>query len=178
MTTEPKKCECGHARSFHGTDYDQECEECDCTCYHSAPPAPTVEVGEWEKGKDAFIVPTDDSSTRVARPCGGCGHHQTIAGALLKSKEWNSWYKYASENMLYDVDETLVIDAMSDGHFKSFIDFTLSTQREEMVSKLEGMKKTDCTYEGIRDPFGNHHCESCGYNAAITDIINSFKGRV
>lgn len=171
MTTEPKKCECGHARSFHGTDYDQECEECDCTCYHSAPPAPTVEVGEWEKGKDAFIVPTDDSSTRVARPCGGCGHHQTIAGALLKSKEWNSWYKYASENMLYDVDETLVIDAMSDGHFKSFIDFTLSTQREEMVSKLEGMKKRHgIVYGGF-----SLDADLSIYNQAIDDCITQLR---
>ncbi len=74
--------------------------------------------------KDEHLIPGDRSTTRISRPCGGCNKHQTIAGALLKSKYWQDWYEYASKNMLYDVDETLTVDAMSDGHFDDFIKFT------------------------------------------------------
>lgn len=74
--------------------------------------------------KDKHINPDDDSTTRIARATSCCdGYHQTIAGALLKSPEWREWYKYASENMLFDVDETQEVDAMSDNHFKTFIEF-------------------------------------------------------
>ena len=67
---------------------------------------------------------SDKSSTilkRATKCCGG--YHQTIAGALLGSKEWGLWYKHASKKMLYDVDETQEIDAMSDNHFQDFIRF-------------------------------------------------------
>ena len=76
------------------------------------------------KTKDIHIVPTDKSTTRLKRATSCCGgYHQTIAGALLKSKEWEAWYRYASANMLYDVDESLTVDAMSDEHFADFIKF-------------------------------------------------------
>ena len=75
------------------------------------------------KSKNKHIDPNDESTTIIAKPCAGCGYHQTIAGALLGSPEWDKWYKYASKKMLYDVDETLTIDAMSDGHFRDFIKF-------------------------------------------------------
>lgn len=76
------------------------------------------------KEKDKHIIPDDDSTTCIARATECCGgYHQTIAGALLKSEYWKKWYDYASKNMLYDVDETLTIDAMSDKHFEDFIKF-------------------------------------------------------
>ncbi len=75
--------------------------------------------------KDIHICKNDDSTTIIKKATNGCcnGYHQTIAGALLNSPEWDKWYKHASENMLYDVDETLTVDAMSDKHFKDFIKF-------------------------------------------------------
>lgn len=74
--------------------------------------------------EDRHIDPRDKSTTRIARATICCGgEHQTIAGALLKSKEWNRWYDYASKRMLFDVDETMMIDAMSDEHFRAFIKF-------------------------------------------------------
>lgn len=74
--------------------------------------------------KNIHIIPEDESSTMLKRATTCCGgYHQTIAGALLGSKEWKKWYSYASKNMLYDVDETLTIDAMSDNHFRDFIKF-------------------------------------------------------
>ena len=73
---------------------------------------------------DKHIIPEDTSSTLLARKTVCCGgYHQTIAGALLKSKEWEAWYKHACDNMLYDVMETCTIDAMSDDHFRDFIKF-------------------------------------------------------
>jgi hypothetical protein len=76
------------------------------------------------KTKDIYIIPTDKSTTRLKRATTCCdGYHQTIAGALLGSKEWKLWYEYASKKMLYDVDETLTIDAMSDKHFADFIKY-------------------------------------------------------
>ena len=74
------------------------------------------------KKEDKYIFQDDHSTTRIARYTSCCGgYHQTIAGALLKSKWWDKWYDYASKNMLYDVDKTLTVDAMSDEHFKDFI---------------------------------------------------------
>ena len=82
--------------------------------------------------QDSYIVPTDHSTTRIARATNCCGgEHQTIAGALLKSKEWEAWYDYASKNMLFDVDETAIVDAMSDKHFNAFIEF-LKNNHEKM----------------------------------------------
>ena len=76
------------------------------------------------ESKDIHIIPEDESTTLLKRATECCGgYHQTIAGALLGSPEWQKWYKHASENMLYDVDETLTIDAMSDEHFADFIKF-------------------------------------------------------
>lgn len=73
--------------------------------------------------KDEFIDPKDPSTTRISRPCIGCGKHQTIAGALLNSPQWKAWYEHAGRQMLYDVDETMMIDAMSDQHFQDFMSF-------------------------------------------------------
>lgn len=76
------------------------------------------------KTKDIFIDPDDNSTTRIARATECCGgHHQTIAGALLMSKEWKLWYEYASKHQLFDVDETRELDAMSDGHWNNFVLF-------------------------------------------------------
>ena len=74
--------------------------------------------------KNKHIIEGDKSSTMLQRATKCCsGFHQTIAGALLGSPQWRKWYAHASKNMLYDVDETATIDAMSDGHFASFIEF-------------------------------------------------------
>lgn len=69
------------------------------------------------------IISSDTSTTVIAKSCKGCGEHQTIAGALLKSKEWAKWCKHANEYNLFDVDETATIDAMSDQHLEAFMKF-------------------------------------------------------
>lgn len=75
--------------------------------------------------KNKHIDPQDNSTTIIARATSGCcgGFHQTIAGVLLKSKEWKKWREYCEENLLYDVGETELIDAMSDEHFEDFIKY-------------------------------------------------------
>jgi hypothetical protein len=74
--------------------------------------------------KNKHIIEGDKSSTMLVRATKCCGGgHQTIAGALLGSPQWKAWYKHSSEEGLYDVDETATVDAMSDGHFASFIEF-------------------------------------------------------
>ena len=112
--------------------------------------------------EDKHICPTDRSTTRISRPCAG-EDIQTIAGTLLKSKEWKEWYKYASENMLFDVGETETVDMMSDGHFNSFIEFTKSKVRtellEEIPKKIKGKNK-----EFVE-----------GYNNCLDDISNLLK---
>mgnify|MGYP001574338662 CR=1 FL=1 len=80
--------------------------------------------------KDIYIIPDDPSSTRLKRATSCCdGYHQTIAGALLASEEWKAWREHASREMLFDVDETLTVDAMSDEHFEAFIKFSLEDKR-------------------------------------------------
>jgi hypothetical protein len=76
------------------------------------------------KTKDIHIDPNDDSTTILARATECCnGSHQTIAGALLKSPQWKAWYDYASRKQLFDVDESMMIDCMSDAHWKTFVLF-------------------------------------------------------
>jgi len=52
--------------------------------------------------------------------------HNSIYHALINSPEWKAWYKYASKNNLFDVDETQECDMMSREHFKAFIEFVKS----------------------------------------------------
>lgn len=87
--------------------------------------------------KDKHICPYDDSTTIIEQTTNGCcgGYHQTIAGALLKSKYWKDWYKHATTNMLFYVDETLTIDAMSDTHFESFIEFIISNAIDQAIEQ-------------------------------------------
>lgn len=80
--------------------------------------------------EDIHIHP-DDKSTTVMKEATNCcgGHHQTIAGALLKSDEWKAWEKQVAKNFregdgpTFDVDETRVLGHMSDEHFQAFIEF-------------------------------------------------------
>src|SRR3990167_11546733 len=63
--------------------------------------------GKCGKHKDIYFNPEDESTTLLFRATSCCkGHHQSIAGALLRSPEWKSWYDYAKKHMLFDVDET------------------------------------------------------------------------
>jgi hypothetical protein len=79
--------------------------------------------------KYIHINPDDKSTTRLAKVTKCCGGtHQTIAGALLGSRQWKEWYKHASKNILFDVDETQEIDAMSDEHFQKFIQFVVKNE--------------------------------------------------
>lgn len=74
------------------------------------------------KGKNIYINPDDKTTTLLQRGTTCCGgHHQTIAGAVLNSPQWHNWYAHASKEMLFDVDETLEGDAMSDKHFQAFL---------------------------------------------------------
>jgi len=81
------------------------------------------------KPQNIYAIPGDPSSTLLARGTTCCdGHHQTIAGAMLSSKEWSRWYKHAEKNMLFDVNETQEIGDMSDEHWNAFIDFIKTTK--------------------------------------------------
>lgn len=74
--------------------------------------------------KNTHIIPDDTSTTLMDRGTECCGgKHQTIAGALLRSKYWDAWYKHASENKLFDVDETQECGEMGYKHFDEFIKF-------------------------------------------------------
>lgn len=110
-------CPCHSPQEERTTTEENKCPDCD--------------LG------DEHIFPEDRSTTRISRPCSGCGKHQTIAGALLKSEYWKKWYDHASKNMLYDVDETLTVDAMSDGHFGDFMRFALLQERQRMVERVK-----------------------------------------
>lgn len=84
------------------------------------------------KKEHKYLNQADKSTTRIAKYTGCCGgYHQTIAGALLKSKEWEEWYDYAGKNMLFDVAETHETDAMSDNHCKAFIEFIKQQAKKE-----------------------------------------------
>lgn len=96
------------------------------------------------QNQDKYINPNDDSTTRIARATSCCGgYHQTIAGALLKTKEWEDWYEHASKNMLFDVAETTELDAMSDEHMRAFLDFILQSQRQMMIKEVERLEENE-----------------------------------
>lgn len=45
MSAPMRTCQCGHARSFHGTDYNEDCSECHCEGYRPYYPIPTPNTG-------------------------------------------------------------------------------------------------------------------------------------
>lgn len=128
------------------------------------------------KNVEEHIIPEDDSTTIISRPCSGCGKHQTIAVALLNSKYWKDWYNYASENMLYDVDETFTIDAMSDNHFDDFIKFIISQHNELLIKKIEEKKEEYIPNENTTG-FNIEECQNYryGYKDGIDKIITLIK---
>lgn len=64
--------------------------------------------------------------SRKTTCCGG--QHQTIAGAMLNSKEWKAWQKYNYLDPQFDVDETQEVGDMSDEHWQAFIKWIKSPQ--------------------------------------------------
>lgn len=123
------------------------------------------------KKEDKYIFQNDNSTTRIARATDCCGgYHQTIAGALLNSEYWKDWYEHASKNMLFDVDETLTIDAMSDEHFRSFMKFCLDSYANKKLEKVKEKIKIlerNGKWKGI-----NAAQEDEEYNKALDDILS------
>jgi hypothetical protein len=135
--------------------------------------------------KDIHICPDDDSTTVIAKKTECCGgQHQTIAGALLKSKYWKDWYAHASKNMLRDVDETETIDAMSDGHFEEFVQFAKKKALEECVEVVRKEKENAVQY-APPEKCNRDVCESCaemkgrenGVKRACDDIIKALMNK-
>ena len=76
---------------------------------------PIEKVCECEKehawAKDASVYNCSD------------GTHNSWWISITHTPQWAAWYKYASENMLYDVDESQECGWMSDEHAKDFLDW-------------------------------------------------------
>ena len=87
---------------------------------------------------DTTRTSTDTSTTRLARATNCCGgSHQTIAGAILRSPQWQLWKEEVARRMeeqadrtigaplegVWDVDECEMCDAMSSEHFQDFLMF-------------------------------------------------------
>ena len=51
------------------------------------------------------------------------GAHPSWWNSISRTPQWEAWYKYASKNMLYDVDECLECGWMSEQHAKDFMEF-------------------------------------------------------
>jgi len=51
------------------------------------------------------------------------GEHNSFWQSIIRTKEWKEWYKYASKNRLYDVDEVGEVGWMSVEHAKDFLFF-------------------------------------------------------
>jgi len=89
--------------------------------------------------KDIHFDPSDDTTTKLARATTCCdGYHQTIAGAMLGSEEWQAWYEYASERMLFDVDETQEVDHMTGHHFAGFAAYMKKAELQKILEEGHG----------------------------------------
>lgn len=55
----------------------------------------------------------------------GCsdGIHNSWWKSIMATEEWKLWYKHASENMLFDVDECEACGWMSEEHAREFMKF-------------------------------------------------------
>ena len=73
------------------------------------------------------------------------GAHNSWWISIANTPEWQAWYKHASQNMLYDVDECQECGWMSEAHARDFMEFTkqetLRTYKEELRGKVMEIKK-------------------------------------
>lgn len=61
--------------------------------------------------------------------CKGCSNgHPSFWKTIVQSKEWGKWYKHASKNHLFDVDESQECGWMSLNHWNSFLEFIKTLQ--------------------------------------------------
>jgi hypothetical protein len=67
------------------------------------------------------------------------GAHNSWWVSISKTPQWEEWYKHASKNMLYDVDECLDCGWMSENHAKDFLNFIASTAIE--TARKEGHRE-------------------------------------
>lgn len=54
---------------------------------------------------------------------GRLAKHAKIAGALLRSHEWEVWVKKNEKEPMFDVEETRELGIMSDKHWNAFVEF-------------------------------------------------------
>ena len=101
-----------------------------------------------KKTKNIHIDPTDEYSTMLDRAVMCCnGFHQTIAGAILRSPQWQQWKEEVSRRMgieplkgVWDVDECEMCDAMSSEHFQSFLSFCQNMAKNKSKNISEKRK--------------------------------------
>ena len=68
------------------------------------------------------------------------GEHPSWWLSIVKTPQWEAWYKHASKNMLYDVDECQECGWMSEAHAKDFLAFIYSQARlQERKDTLESV---------------------------------------
>ena|SRR3990167_2007111 len=96
------------------------------TCGLPIPPKAAEEVG-WSK--DCGVYHCSD------------GDHNSFWKSIVATDEWEAWYKHASENNLYDVDECQECGWMSEGHAKDFLAFVVAKERKRLREAVAGMKK-------------------------------------
>lgn len=74
---------------------------------------------------------------RYWEPCAGCKDgHPSIWKTLVESPQWKAWYEHASKNMLYDVDESQELGAMSTKHFQDFMGFNSQEAEKKVLEDL------------------------------------------
>lgn len=112
--------------------------------------------------------------------CSGCGYHDSIWKTVVKSPQWERWYKFQQgENQTYDTDECQELGIIGEKHFQDFIFFLMKEKREELVKISEKLEKGES--DGWNWFFKNGgNCGpgddwASGYNQALTDIAEKVK---
>lgn len=64
------------------------------------------------------------------------GDHPSWWVSIAGTKQWKEWYKYASKNMLYDVDECVECGWMSEQHAQDFLNYIESRTKQDTVKEV------------------------------------------
>ena len=80
--------------------------------------------------------------------------YQTIARAMLNSKEWKEWYEYQSkDNGNWDVAETAETGWMSEEHWNAFMEYLKDrwVSDTEFKNRLERLKENAIATQNMEE---------------------------
>ena len=110
--------------------------------------------------------------------------HPTFYGAILKSPQWQEWYKEQQRRFhepiteaVFDIDESEGIGAIGDNHLQEFFKFIVSQYKKSLVEDLRKEFENKSGWYYVPDYYQDEALQEA-YEHGACDILSSFEKRV